>query len=117
MGVITVKDLKVRGIIGTHPWERKHQQDIIINLCIAYDSTKACQSDKLINALNYELLVNEVVKLVGKSKYLLLEKLTAKVLELLMSYPLVLEASVRIEKPQAIAEAASVCFELVGRKK
>lgn len=117
MAIITIENLKVRGIIGTHPWERKNKQDLIVNIRLTYDSSKAGQSDKLTDALDYEALSKSVISLIEKSKFQLLEKLTAKVLDGILQHRLVEEALVRIDKPQAIPEAATVGFELSKRKK
>jgi FolB domain-containing protein len=112
MAVIRIIDLKARAVIGTHPWERKNAQEIIINITIDYDAAKASKSDKLKDALNYEAVANSVLRLVERSSCLLLEKLTAKVLDIVIEC-----AVVRIDKPQAIAQAKAVSFELIGERK
>ena len=111
MATIRVNDLKLRAIIGTHPWERKNKQDIILNITLEYDAAKASKSDRLADALDYEALTANVIKTVGRSRYQLLEKLTAKILEVVSVDPKVARASVRIDKPHAIGEARSVSFE------
>lgn len=115
-GVIYIDKLKVRAIIGTHPWERKHKQDLIISLKIGYDASKAAAKDSLKDAINYESLTNSVIKLVEGSSCLLIEKLASLVLKQVLSVRAVDEVTVRIDKPQAIALAQSVGFELSGSK-
>jgi D-erythro-7,8-dihydroneopterin triphosphate epimerase len=117
MAVIRIIDLKARAIIGTHPWERKNKQEIMINITIEYDAAKASKSDKLQDALNYEAVANKVLGLVERSSCLLLEKLTAKALDIVMADKRVRYAVVRIDKPQAIALAKAVSFELMGERK
>lgn len=114
MGIIRITDLHVRALIGAHDWERDHQQDLILNIVIEYDSAKASQSDRLNDALDYEALVKDITTCVKKSQCYLLEKLGALVLKLILKNKSVIHASVRIDKPQAIAEAKSVSFELYG---
>ncbi len=116
MGIITIDGLKVRGILGAHPWERKNKQDLIITIRLSYDAKKASQSDRLKDALDYEALTQGITELIERSKYQLLEKLTAKVLAAVMSKTGVIEAFVRIDKPQAIPNAQTVGFELSERK-
>lgn len=36
-----IKDLLVRGVIGVNDWERKRAQDILINVTVFSDTTKA----------------------------------------------------------------------------
>lgn len=113
-GVIYIDKLKVRAIIGTHAWERKHKQDLVISLQISYDATMAATKDSLVDAINYESLVNAVVKLVEGSSCLLIEKLASLVLKQVLKVRGVKQVVVRIDKPQAIALAQSVGFELSG---
>ncbi len=117
MGIITIERLKVRAILGAHPWERKNKQDLFVTIRLSYDSSKASTGDKLKDALDYEVLSKAVIALIERSKFQLLEKLTAKVLDVVLAQQGVLEAFVRIDKPQAIPEAATVGFELSERKK
>ena len=112
MACIRINDLHLRAIIGTHPWERKNRQDLVLNLTIQYDASKASKSDQLKDALDYEAITEKVGKTIARSRYYLLEKLTAKVLDVVLADPKVVSACVRIDKPHAIGEARSVSFEL-----
>ena len=112
LATIRINDLRLRAIIGTHPWERTNKQDLVLNLTIQYDASKASKSDRLKDALDYEAIAAKVTKLIQSSKYYLLEKLTARVLKVVSADPKVISACVRIDKPHAIGEARSVSFEL-----
>ena len=78
MAIIRINDLKVRTIIGAHPWERVNKQELVINITIEYDASKACHSDKLKDALNYESVAAKAIKIAERSRYTLLEKLAGK---------------------------------------
>ena len=112
MATIRINDLRLRAIIGTHPWERKNKQDLVLNIVIEYDASKASKSDRLKDALDYEAIAGRVSKAIARSRYYLLEKLAARVLEVVSADPKVISARVRIDKPHAIGEARSVSFEL-----
>ena len=113
MATIRINDLRLRALIGTHPWERKNKQDLILNLAICYDASKASKSDRLKDALDYEALVDRVTRAVQRSRYYLLEKLAAKVLDVVLTTdPMVSGAWVRLDKSHAIGKAHSVSFEL-----
>ncbi len=116
MATIRIVDLKVRTIIGVHAWERANKQELLLNITLEYDAAQACQSDKLSDALNYEAVAIRVMKLVERSRYLLLEKLTARVLQAIMADKRVEGAFVRIDKPQAIPQARYVSFELFAER-
>ena len=113
MAFIRINDLRLRAFIGTHPWEHKNKQDLILNLAICYDASKASKSDHLKDALDYEALTDRVSRAVQRSRHRLLEKLAAKVLDVVLAAdPRVSSAWVRLDKPHAIGEARSVSFEL-----
>ena len=116
MAVIRIKDLNVRAIIGTHAWERKNRQDLIINITIEYNASKAGRSDALKDALNYEAIAGQAVKIVQNSRYLLLEKLAARLLAGIMADKKVQEATVQLDKPHALPQAKCVSFELSSRR-
>ena len=47
MATIRITNLKLRTIIGIHDWERAHKQDVIINVTIEFDASKAADSDNI----------------------------------------------------------------------
>ena len=113
MAFIRINDLRLRVLIGIHPWERKTKQDIILNLASCYDASKASKSDRLKDALDYEALVDRVTRAVQRSRHYLLEKLAAKVLDVVLTAdPRISGAWIRLDKPHAIGQARSVSFEL-----
>jgi len=116
MALIKINDLKVRTIIGAHPWERVNKQEIGINMTIEYDASKACRSDSLKDALNYEAVAAQVIKTAKRSRCALLERLAARLLKGVMCDRRVQGAYVRVDKPHALPEARCVSFELSARR-
>ena len=112
MAIIDIVDLRVRAIIGTHPWERKNKQELIINISLGYDAKKASRSDNLKDAIDYEHIAKTVIKTVENSRCLLLEKLAAQVVDKLKSYRNLQNVSLRIDKPQALAEARCISYKI-----
>ena len=112
MAIIDIVDLKVRTIIGTHPWERKNKQELIINLSLEYNAQKASRTDKLQDALDYEQITNTVIRTVEKSRCLLLEKLANKIVLQLKAFKDIQSVIVRIDKPQAIAQARCISYKV-----
>ena len=116
MALIRINDLKVRALIGANSWERVNKQELIINITLEYDASKAYRSDMLKDALNYESVANQIIKITERSRYVLLEKLVHKLLEGLMFDKRVESACVRVDKPQAIPQARCVSFELSAER-
>ena len=106
----------MRALIGAYSWEKVNKQELVINITIEYDASKACLSDKLKDALNYESVSTKAIKTAEGKRYTLLEKLASKLLAGLMSDRRVQAAHVRIDKPQALAQARSVAFELSAER-
>ena len=116
MALIRICDLKVRAIIGAHPWERVNKQDLMVNLTIEYDSLKASRSDRLKDALDYEALANKLVKAIEKSRFQLLEKLADVLLKAVMQDKRINTAVIRLDKPHAIGAAKGVSIELSAER-
>ena len=116
MAVIRINDLKVRALIGTYSWEKVNKQELVINIAIEYDASKACLSDKLRDALNYESVAAKVIRTAERSRHSLLEKLASKLLAGIMSDQRVEKAYVRVDKPHALPQARSVAFELSAER-
>ena len=111
MSTIRITDLKLKAIIGINAWERTTKQVVIINLSLDFNSTKAAQSDNIKDTVDYNALKKAIIELVERSKFQLLEKLVENVLDLIMEDQKVLQATVRIDKPQALRFAKSVSLE------
>jgi len=116
MAVIKINDLKVRALIGAYSWEKANKQEVVINITIEYDASKACLSDKLKDALNYESLAAKTIKIVERTRHTLLEKLASKILTGIMSDRRVQAAHVRVDKSQALPQARCVSFELSAER-
>lgn len=112
MAIIRIKNLLVRTIIGFNPDERVNRQDVIINLEIEVDISKAVSTDDQDGIYNYKTITKSIIAFVSESKYFLLEKLTHEVLQLVMSDPRVLRARIEIDKPQALRFTDSVSVQL-----
>ncbi len=118
MSIIRIKDLTLRTYIGFKPHERKHKQDVTINLEAEVDTSGVEVSDDIESAefYDYRALSKTVIKLVEESRFDLLEALTHKVLDTVMQDQRVLRATVEIEKPHALRYSRAVSVELSARK-
>lgn len=117
MAKIRITNLRLRTIIGTHDWEREVQQDVVVNITLDYDATKAIASDDLRKTVDYKALTKQIIKEVEVSQFFLLEKLSGRILDIVTAHPVVREAVVRVDKPQALRFADSVSVELNWQRK
>ena len=113
MTVIRVKDLSLRTLIGFKPHEKKYKQDVIIQIEVEVDTSMAENNDDYQSKgfYDYRSMTKSIIKLVEGSHYDLLEALTNRVLEEIMSNPLVNKARVEIEKPHALRYSRTVSVE------
>jgi len=117
MATIRITNLKLRTIIGINDWERKHKQDVMINIKMEFDASKSIESDAIADTVDYKVITKHIIKEVESSDFQLLEKLTQLVLNIVMEHPQVQEATVRVDKPFALRFADSVSIELNEKRK
>ena len=113
MTIIRVKDLSLRTLIGFKPHEKKYKQDVIIQIEVEVDSSAVENNDdfKAEGFYDYRSMTKSIIKLVEESQYDLLEALTSRVLEEIMSNEQVIKAKVEIEKPHALRYSRTVSVE------
>jgi D-erythro-7,8-dihydroneopterin triphosphate epimerase len=109
--IIHIRNLRLRTIIGINEWERKKPQDIIINISVEFDGDKAAQSDAIEDTVNYKTMTKKIITLIESSQHFLLERLADRILDLIMGDVHIRNASVTIDKPNALRFADSVAIE------
>ncbi|MFC2991506.1 MULTISPECIES: dihydroneopterin triphosphate 2'-epimerase [Halomonas] len=112
LATIRIKNLRLRTHIGIKEEEIKNRQDVIINVVIRYHADKAVVFNHIEQALNYRTITKEVIAHVEGNRFLLLERMTREVLDLIMGHEPVLTAQVEIDKPHALRFADSVSITL-----
>lgn len=113
---INITNIRLRTYVGINEWEQEHKQDVVINITVqcAKKTMVSCSSDKIEDTVNYKKLSKQVIKYVEGSRFYLLEKLVAGVLEIVLKQPLVLSAKVTGEKPGALRFSDSVGLSISG---
>ena len=117
MAVIKIKNLKLKTIIGILDPERVKKQDIVINIKIKFDETKAVLSENIADTVNYKELEDRIREKVEASSFLLLEKLVHYVLDLVMEDKRICKAVVKIDKIEAMDYSESVSVKCSRKRK
>ena len=117
MAFIRIKNLKLRAVIGINDWERENKQDVIINIKLEFDASAAAKSDDIADTVDYKAIKLNVIELVEKSNYNLLEKLVDEIVHVCLADPRVGRATVRVDKPHALRFADSVSIEIAEDSK
>lgn len=117
MDRILVSDLHLRCIIGVNDEERRERQDVMINLVISADLSKACKSDRLEDTVDYHAVKERIVKMVEASRYCLVEGLAEAIAGICLDDNRMHKVRVRVEKPMALRFARSVGVEITRERK
>jgi FolB domain-containing protein len=113
---ILIKDLLLRCIIGINESERREKQDVLINIVIWADQTEAAETDDLSKTVDYKGITKDIVKLVEKSEFFLVETLAESVANVCLQHEKVGKVRVTVEKPGALRFARSVGVEILRKK-
>ena len=112
ISTIRIQDLEIKTIIGINSEERENPQEIVINVCLEYDADSAIQTDDIKDALDYKTLTKKIIHEVKNTRFMLLEKLTKFVLDIVMDFPQAQYARVSVGKPMALRFSKTVSCEL-----
>jgi FolB domain-containing protein len=116
MDKVFIKDLLVRGIIGIRDWEREKEQDILINVTVYTDTTRAAESDDINDCVDYSALAKKIQSHAETAARLTVEALANDLAKLCLGEKLVRKVVVRVEKPGAVRFAKSVGVEIERKR-
>jgi len=109
---IFVRDLVLMAEIGVYRREQGTKQRVRINLDLAVDDPRGPPSDRLKDVVNYAKVIEAVRTLVGRGRVNLVETLAQQIADCCLVDPRVRQARVRVEKLDAVADAAAVGVEI-----
>lgn len=112
MDKIIIKDLRAHGVIGVYPHERQTPQDVLINITVYADTSRAAQSDHIADCVDYDALAKKVKAHAESAARFTVEALANDIAALCLQEHGVKKVRVRVEKPGAVPEAASVGVEV-----
>ena len=113
---ILIKDLILRCKIGVNESERREIQDVVINIILWSDFSKATKTDDIDKTVDYKKINKSIIKLVENSKFFLVETLAEKIAQLCLQNDKVAKVKVTLEKPGALRFARSVGAEVFRKR-
>lgn len=114
---ITIKELKAKTLLGVYPEERGALREVVLNISVEYDASKAAASDHMEDALDYAAIEQAVVGSLPKQNFHLLEALAEHVVQLVLAFEPVQRVTVEIDKPGALVHARSVSITHTASRK
>lgn len=112
MDKIIITNLRVRGILGIHDWERITPREIIINATMFTDTHQAAQSDDISDCVNYSDMAKKLRAHTENVARMTVEALANDLAEICLQEPKVVKVILRVDKPGAVPEADSVAVEV-----
>ena len=112
MDTILIEELLLRCIVGINEDERENKQDVVINLTLSADMSRAGETDCIDDAVNYRSVTKRIIEHVEGSSFLLVEALAASIARIILTEFPVVKVRVKVEKPGALRFARSVGVEI-----
>jgi len=109
---VFIRDLELEAILGIFEHEKIYPQKIIINIELSVPETGSELNDDHHNVVCYASVVERVKEIIATGHVHLVETLAEMIAISCLDDERVLSVRVRIEKPEAIAEAAGVGIEI-----
>jgi 7,8-dihydroneopterin aldolase/epimerase/oxygenase len=116
MDKIFLSALSVECVVGIWEWERRVKQTVIIDVEMAADIRKAASTDHIDDTVDYKRVSKRLLTFVGESQFQLVETLTERIAELIVTEFGVTWVKVRLNKRGAIRGARDVGIEIERRR-
>lgn len=108
MDVIFLTGLTTECIIGIWDWERRVKQKVVIDLEMGADIRKAAASDAIEDTLDYKKVSKRLLQFVADSQFQLVETLTERIAEIVVTEFGVPWVRVKLNKQGAIRGSRDV---------
>lgn len=108
MDIIFLGGLEIDTIIGIYDWERLTKQKIILDIEMAYDISKAAETDDIAHTLDYKAVSKRIISFVEASEFYLVEKLITEIADLIRNDFNVPWVKITLNKKGAISGASDV---------
>jgi dihydroneopterin aldolase len=113
---IFLSGLTAECIIGIWDWERKVKQKVVIDLEMAADIRKAAASDRIEDTLDYKKVSKRLLQFVAESQFQLVETLTERIAQIVVTEFHVPWVRVKLNKQGAIRGSRDVGILIERRR-
>lgn len=113
MDTIYIQGLQTLAIIGIYDWEREQRQPLIFDIEMDLPTASAAKSDDINDTVDYKQVSDEVIELVDKSRYELLESLCEAICAHILKHHKAVElVRLVVSKPQAVESTETVGLKI-----
>ena len=114
---LLIKNFIIQEIIGIHEHEKIKKQKIKFNIVIDVDQNVLPNEKDIKSIVDYEKITNNLKNLAKSKKYNFLESLAEDSFKEIFEDKRINSVKIKIEKPEAINNAASVGVEVFKNRK
>ncbi len=108
MDIIFIHDLRIETVIGIYDWEREIKQTVSLDLEMGADIRKAAVADHIEDTLNYKAVAKRLIQFVGESQFMLVETLSERIAEIILTEFPVPWLRLTLSKPGAVRGSRDV---------
>ncbi|CCQ09481.1 Dihydroneopterin aldolase [Pseudoalteromonas luteoviolacea B = ATCC 29581] len=112
MDKVYISQLHVETIIGVYDFEKESKQSLYFDIEMLTDFTQAALSDNVKYAVDYAKVSERVDAHCQANQVDLLESLVEQLASLILEEFMVSQVTIRVSKPQAVAQAKTVGVEI-----
>ncbi|MDX8406632.1 MAG: dihydroneopterin aldolase [Mariprofundus sp.] len=105
---VLIEGLEVRTVIGIYDWEREIRQTVRLDLEMAWDISKAAQSDDIRDTLDYKAVSKRMISFVEASSFGLIESLAEHCARIVIDEFKVPWLRLKMSKPGAVRGSENV---------
>jgi len=116
MDEVFIEDLLIRSVIGISDREREQPQDILVNVTLYTDTSRAGRSDDVNDSINYRTVAKSILAHTEKVSRYTVEALAEDIADLCLQNSDVNGVKVRVEKPGAVRFSRSVGVTITRMK-
>ncbi len=113
---IFVRGLVLDAYIGVYDEEQGVSQPVRIDMEVEVTEPSAPDADRMEDVMCYNRLTMGVKDIIAGGHIKLVETLAERIAGLVLAHPMALSVRVRVDKPNAIAEAAAAGIEIIRYK-
>ncbi|HSG31117.1 MAG TPA: dihydroneopterin aldolase [Thermodesulfobacteriota bacterium] len=114
--ILRIENLRLRTIVGIYDWEKENKQDLVVNVELEFDGSKAARSDNIDDSVNYKTINKQIIEHIENGNFDLIEKIAGDILDIIFKNDKVEKATVKVDKPGALRFTDSVSVQLSREK-
>lgn len=110
--IVFIRGLRLITVIGVYDWEREIQQELVLDIDLAWSIREPAATDDVHKALDYAAVTERLERFAQESDYQLVESFAEEAASVLMQDFSVPWLKLRVAKPGAVKQADTVGVEI-----